>query len=314
MLFTHHTATTISCQFIIKHTSVAFRPLIIRQHDTMRHLRLKHHLFNLLQIWLLVLLNQSLPSQAYYHLSVFHKAHELASPNFTIAPLPLDAPNDPCPERTTPITSNNPPDNDVSVILRPAMETPLPAWREALGQELRQFWTVQIVPHITRTVQDNFQNTRQQLTEVQRQVTQVRQSLSKDSTQQHPSISYPDIVSIPQPPLPTIRHAPPTRFRNAEINSSNTPTRIDFNIMEHEQQQGTMPQYTREQPNISPSPTHWADSIAAAVTKRQKPKPLDLEEFLNDSRPPMLTEDNIEHFARKQPERLTEQQTRTFAD
>ena len=57
-----------------------------------------------------------------------------------------------------------------------------------------------------------------------------------------------------------------------------------------------------------------ADSIAAAVTKRQKPKPLDLEEFLDDARPPMLTEDNIERFARKQPECLTEQQTRAFAD
>ena len=70
----------------------------------------------------------------------------------------------------------------------------------------------------------------------------------------------------------------------------------------------------REQPSISAPPIHWADSIAAAVTKRQKPKPLDLEEFLNDSRPPMLTKDNIEHFARKQPERLTEQQTHAFAD
>ena len=63
----------------------------------------------------------------------------------------------------------------------------------------------------------------------------------------------------------------------------------------------------REQPNISVSPTHWADSIAVALTKRQKPKPLDLEEFLNDSRPPMPTGDDMERFARKQPECLTEQ-------
>ena len=85
-------------------------------------------------------------------------------------------------------------------------------------------------------------------------------------------------------------------------------------MIEHEQQQRITPQYTREQPSIGAPPTHWADSIAAAVTKRQKPKPLDLEEFLNDSRPPMLTEDDMERFARKQPERLTEQQTRAFAD
>ena len=56
------------------------------------------------------------------HSSVFHKARELASPNFTMAPLPLDTPNDPSQERTTPITSNNPPDDDISVISRPMME------------------------------------------------------------------------------------------------------------------------------------------------------------------------------------------------
>ena len=76
---------------------------------------------------------------------------------------------------------------------------------------------------------------------MQRQVTQVRQSLSEDSTRQHPRISYSNLASMPQPPLPTIRHAPPTRFRNAETNSSNIPTRIEFDIMEHEQQQRTMP-------------------------------------------------------------------------
>ena len=86
------------------------------------------------------------------HSSVFHKARELASPDFTMAPLPLDAPNDPSPERTTPIITNNPPDNNISVISRPTMEIPPPVWQEALGQELRQFWIAQIAPHITRTV------------------------------------------------------------------------------------------------------------------------------------------------------------------
>ena len=76
------------------------------------------------------------------HSSLFHEARELASPDFTMAPLPLDTPNDPNPERTTPITSSNPPDDDVSVISRPEIEIPPIAWREALGQELRQFWTV----------------------------------------------------------------------------------------------------------------------------------------------------------------------------
>ena len=66
-----------------------------------------------------------IPSTPYS--SVFHEARELASPDFTMAPLLLETPNDPSPERTTPITGSNPPDDDVSVILRPAIETLLVA-------------------------------------------------------------------------------------------------------------------------------------------------------------------------------------------
>ena len=91
-----------------------------------------------------------IPSTPYS--SVFHEARELASPDFTMAPLLLETPNDPSPEHTTLVASSNPPDDDILVISRPAIETLLTAWREALGQELRQFWTAQIAPHITRTV------------------------------------------------------------------------------------------------------------------------------------------------------------------
>ena len=58
----------------------------------------------------------------------------------------------------------------------------------------------------------------------------------------------------------------------------------------------------------------WVDSFAAAMERRQKPKALDLHQFLADSRPPMLTEDDMQRFARKSSERLTEQQTHAFAD
>ena len=67
------------------------------------------------------------PIPSILHLSVFHEARELASPDFTMVPLPLDVPNDPSPERITPTISNNPPDDDVSVISRPAIEIPSPA-------------------------------------------------------------------------------------------------------------------------------------------------------------------------------------------
>ena len=161
-----------------------------------------------------------------------------------MAPLPLDTPDQPSPERTTPPINTSLPDDDVSVISRPAVEALPLAWRKALGQELRQVWTSQIAPHITCTVQDNLQNIRQQLTEVQRQVTQVRQSLSEDSARQHNRTSYPDFTSLAPPSLSTTRQMPAARFHNPETVSSNTPTHLDFDIMEHEQQQRTIPPYT----------------------------------------------------------------------
>ena len=131
MLFTHHTATTISCQSTIK-TYLYSIPSV--NSTTTRH-RATHSIETIL---IHSLLNMAIslvqpvtsipstlvtPIPSTPHSSVFHKARKLASPDFTMAPLPLNTPNDPSPDRTTPITSNNLPDNDISVILRPAMET-----------------------------------------------------------------------------------------------------------------------------------------------------------------------------------------------
>ena len=64
------------------------------------------------------------------------------------------------------------------------------ATRDAVSSELRQLWDCQIAPHITRTVHESIQPTRQQLHDVQQQVTNVRQSLHDELRQPSTRASY----------------------------------------------------------------------------------------------------------------------------
>ena len=62
------------------------------------------------------------------------------------------------------------------------------------------------------------------------------------------------------------------------------------------------------------SPEQWANTLATAVAQKQKPKPIDLDAFLDNARPPLLTENDMERFACKTTDRITEADTRFFAD
>ena len=48
-----------------------------------------------------------------------------------------------------------------------------------------------------------------------------------------------------------------------------------------------------QQTNVQSS-EHWADTVATAVAQKQKPKPIDLDAFLDNTRPPLLTENDME--------------------
>ena len=64
----------------------------------------------------------------------------------------------------------------------------------------------------------------------------------------------------------------------------------------------------------SQTPAQWADTLATAVAQKNKPKPLVLEDFLDNVKPPTLTENDMERFARKPADRISEADTRAFAD
>ena len=85
----------------------------------------------------------------------------------------------------------------------------------------------------------------------------------------------------------------------------NTTTRLEWaDAIEHTQPSRTTTNLPPIDNNNSTPSQQWIDSFAAAMERRQKPKALDLQQFLADPRPPMLTEDDMQRFARK-PSRTT---------
>ena len=56
------------------------------------------------------------------------------------------------------------------------------------------------------------------------------------------------------------------------------------------------------------------DQLLDALRDNRYTQPLDFDNFLNNPRPPKLTKDDIEHFARKPLQDLIEAETHAFAD
>ena len=189
------------------------------------------------------------------------------------------------------------------------------ATRDAVSSEMRQLWDCQIAPHITRTVHESIQPTRQQLYDVQQQVTNVRQSLHDELQRPSTRASYSGPEQQLSGPNTAIRPSFSTRQRDTDTVTMNATTRLEWaDAVEHTQPSRTTTNLPPIDNNNSAPSQQWADSLAAAMERRQKPKALDLQQFLADPRPPMLTEDDMQRFARKPSERLTEQQTHAFAD
>ena len=214
-------------------------------------------------------------------------------------------------------------DDAASDLSRRNTDLPLAAWqesvqkatRDAVSSEMRQLWDCQIAPHITRTVHESIQPTRQQLHDVQQQVTNVRQSLHDELQRPSTRASYSGPEQQLSNPNTAIRSFFATRQRDTDTVTMNATTRLEWaDTVEHTQPSRTTTNLPPINNNNSTPSQQWIDSFAAAMERRQKPKAIDLQQFLADSRPPMLTEDDMQRFARKSPERLTEQQTHAFAD
>ena len=140
---------------------------------------------------------------------------------------------------------------------------------------------------------------------------------------------YDDIqlqLHLTRRPLPDQPRHPPSSTRSSGLHHS-TPTPFS---PQHS------PILSSLRPHESPTTTHtsrirWDDNSTPPPPPRDPlpsitPPPLptsphhrnqhsvDLTAFLTGTRNPLLTEDDLEHFARKQPEKLTDFQIRAFAE
>ena len=86
----------------------------------------------------------------------------------------------------------------------------------------------------------------------------------------------------------------------AERAAANTPTSPQF--------------YDAQETSSSSTSPPIAERIADALRESREPRPLNLETFLNNPKPPKLTEDDMERFARKSMDDLTQAETYAFAD
>ena len=110
--------------------------------------------------------------------------------------------------------------------------------------------------------------------------------------------------------LPTLRDRPiasspqsttstrPLTF--AERAAANTPTSPQF--------------YDAQETAPSSSTPALAQRLADALHDSREPRPLNLELFPNNPKPPKLTEEDMERFARKSMDGLTQAETYAFAD
>jgi len=184
---------------------------------------------------------------------------------------------------------------------------------------------------IARVVETNLQPTQQRLSELQEQMTQIHRCLEQHTStlerqiaQRNSTVTFRADEDNNTPPRRLSRRSlmqadsrPYSRMSGMSYEDKETDAELA--IAAHRLTQDRIQEEVaikKEETNTKtpPNPEQWADKVANAVTQRQSPKPLDIERFLNNPKPPMLTEQDMEQFARKTQERLTETEIRAFAD
>ena len=195
------------------------------------------------------------------------------------------------------VNMENPPPENTNITTPPQQQTIERDTREVIIHEVRQLLEQQFIPHIARTVQTTLQTAQQQGSEPQRQSQQptLPSIINTENQQQFPTNFFTTPSNRPSWPQ-TITHQQQTQMLDTNQTSNQ-------NHLTNASQQ-----------NNVHSSEHWADTVATAVAQKQKPKPIDLDAFLDNTQPPLLTENDMERFARKTTDRITEADTRFFAD
>ena len=199
------------------------------------------------------------------------------------------------------------------------------------NQSVSDTLTQPIQGQIARVVETNLQPTQQRLSEMQEQMTQIHKCLEQHTSalerqiaQRNSAVTFrADEEGDMTPRRPSRRSLMrtdshrPSRTSGMSYEDKETDAEIAMaahRLTQDRIQEESLIKKEETNKNTQTNPEQWADKVANAVTQRQLPKPLDIERFLNNPKPPTLTEQDMEQFARKPQERLTETEVRAFAD
>ena len=186
----------------------------------------------------------------------------------------------------------------------------------------------------TQDLAQQVQATSQQLQQMQQQVTQLCQTFAQPPKRSlmlpsaYPPLEPPSRRSFPDftrrssymtawPPTDDLETTPITlRDRPiAQSPQSIASTRPLTFAERAAANTSTSPQfYDAQETSSSSTSPPIAERIADALRESREPRPLNLETFLNNPKPPKLTEDDMERFARKSMDDLTQAETYAFAD
>ena len=188
----------------------------------------------------------------------------------------------------------------------------------------------------TNELTQQAQATLQQLQSIQQQLTHLCGALAQQSKRASTTTpTYPEIDPPSRRPFAALAPAVPSAsswpFPSPEpppSASSSSRDRQTTDLTPHFSLPASppLPDTSVPQPPLSSSlPTFtepvgtsssqpFNDQLLDALREGRQPRPLNLDTFLNNPRPPKLTEDDMERFARKPLQELTEAETRAFAD
>ena len=168
----------------------------------------------------------------------------------------------------------------------------------AIATAMDHLWQTRIQPSLEQQRDEN----RQCYEDIQIQLDSVRRSVT-DSVRPLPSTSRSSALHHPTSTQFSPHHSPIL----SSLRDNESPTTIRTSRIRWED--NTIP----PPPSRDPAPSFTPPPLQTSSHQRNQ-RSVDLTAFLTGTRNPLLTEDDLERFARKQPEKLTDYQIRAFAD
>ena len=193
---------------------------------------------------------------------------------------------------------------------RRALETSPPLTQEGVNRTVQNridaLWNDQIEPELARStdrMQKHLDDVHQQMVVISQTFTE---QLNRMSSQTHPNERRSRSPSARNQHTPSFSN----QYQTEYTRQSHRFTNDRHNYPDTEQRGSPFRPSTQI---IQPS-AYETNPSSRELGRPMRQQPIDLREFLTGTRHPMLTEEDMDRFARKSPDKLTDQQINAFAE